>query len=339
MRVQKRQRQYQQSQPKPEAAFTLIAEPPQQIQGGQQHAPAKEGGALRDQQICDGVDPDDVLLDKIGRCCVKTGEDARKIRGGAEKIHKPEPTAHKKQIERKACFGSAARHAAGQLPEHAVHREKGGQHRQQVSGAQIRPQQKKDTGDRFAEERVAKPVCAAQQGIARRKITALRNIADEPQMHRHIAIAALPGVEGTVHCVQHMGVQQKQRHGGHRQQAGPACPAVGVFCGSMQPGAAPQQHPAQPCRSGTRQPGGWQGKSERQGKQGGQRRQQGYPKPAAQRKKNGTVCVRHGPARQQQTDKEKQEQIANGYNHDAPYTPSRSNGGVYSSRALLFSCM
>ena len=107
----------------------------------------------------------------------------------------------------------------------------------------------------------------------------------------------------------------------------------------MQPCAAPQQHPAQHRCSGTRQPGGRQGKAERQGKQGGQHRQQGYPKPAPQRKKDGAVCVRHGTARQQQTDKEKQEQIANGYDHDAPYTPSRSNGGVYSSRALLFSCM
>lgn len=61
-----------------------------------------------------------------------------------------------------------------------------------------------------AQKRVAEPVLAAQQGIHRRQLAGNGNVFDESQVHRHIAIAALPGVITAVYQMQHMGVQQVQ---------------------------------------------------------------------------------------------------------------------------------
>ena len=160
--MQKRQRQRQQGQPWPKAALALIAELPQQVHGGKEHAPAKQRCPLGDEQIDDGVDPLDVLLHKIRRCGVEPGEDARKLFSTAEKIHKAEPAAHKEQVKRKARLGGAVRHPAGQLPEHTVHRQKCGQHRQKIRRAQVRPQHQKHAGDSFAQEWIPETVLAAQ---------------------------------------------------------------------------------------------------------------------------------------------------------------------------------
>ena len=45
----------------------------------------------------------------------------------------------------------------------------------------------------------------AQQGIAGQKFTALRDIFDEPEVHRHIAVAALARVVRAVHRMQNVG--------------------------------------------------------------------------------------------------------------------------------------
>ena len=79
---------------------------------------------------------------------------------------------------------------------------------------------------------------AAQQGIAGQKFTALRDIFDEPEVHRHIAVAALARVVRAVHQMQNVGVQQVQRDEHYRQQARPDGPAVGVLRHAVQPRAA-----------------------------------------------------------------------------------------------------
>ena len=87
---------------------------------------------------------------------------------------------------------------------------------------------------------------------------------------------------------------------------------------------------------GSRKPDGPRREAAHQREPGGQRRQQRNTKPAPQRYRHGRGAVRHGPLCQQQPGGQKQRQIRDTDKH---HTPSRSKGGVYSSRALLFSCM
>ena len=204
------QGQNQQGEIPPKPGFLLHTEPPDQIQCGKQHTPAKQGGPLWNQQIHDGGDPDDVFGSVVGGGGVKPGKDAGKRLGAAKEIHKPEPAAHKEQPKSQASFARAAQHLPRQLPHHAVHADECGQHGQQVSGAGVCPQHQKNAGNGLAQKWVAEPVLAAQQGIHRRQLAGNGNVFDESQVHRHIAIAALPGVITAVYQMQHMGVQQVQ---------------------------------------------------------------------------------------------------------------------------------
>lgn len=310
--VQQRQGQHQRGQPRPEAALALIAEPPQKIDGGQQHAPAEQRRPLGDKQIHNRIDPLDVFLHKIRRRCVKPRENARKAVGRAEKVRKPKPAAHKKQVKRQARLADAVGHAPRQLPEHAVHRQKRGQHRQQIRRAQVGPQHHKNAGDRLAQKRIAEPVRAAQQGIAGQKFTALRDIFDEPEVHRHIAVAALARVVRAVHQMQNVGVQQIQRDEHYRQQAGPQGPAVGVLRYAAQPRAAVQKRCPDARRGRCRQRDGGQCKAQYHRKQCRQHGQQRHAEPAAQRHDHRRRPVRHRPPGRQQTDGEKQGKIENG---------------------------
>ena len=63
-------------------------------------------------------------------------------------------------------------------------------------------------GHGLAQKRVAEPVRPGQQGIPGWELAALGNVLDEPQVHRHVAVAALTGVQRAGYLVQHMGVQQ-----------------------------------------------------------------------------------------------------------------------------------
>ena len=87
----------------------------------------------------------------------------------------------------------------------------------------------------------------AQQGIAGQKFTALRDVFDEAEVHRHVTVAALPRVVRAVHHVQHMGVQKIKRHGGDGQHTRPERPAVGVLRHAAQPRAVVQKRPADRC--------------------------------------------------------------------------------------------
>ena len=175
-----------------------------------------------------------------------------------------------------------------------------------------------------------------QQGIPGWELAALGNVLDEPQVHRHVAVAALTGVQRAVYLVQHMGVQQVQRHGQHRQQAEPHRAAVGVPSKTDMSAPGKNQYRAKQGGPGSRKPDGPQREAAHQREPGGQRRQQRNTKPAPQRDRHGRGAVRHGPPCQQQPGGQKQRQIRDTDKH---HTPSRSKGGVYSSRALLFSCM
>ena len=69
---------------------------------------------------------------------------------------------------------------------------------------------------------------AAQQGIHRRQLAGNGNVFDESQVHRHIAIAALPGVITAVYQMQHMGVQQVQGNNSQGQHTGPQSGGVRI---------------------------------------------------------------------------------------------------------------
>ena len=155
-------------------------------------------------------------------------------------------------------------------------------------------------------------------------------------MHWHIAVAALPGVVRAVHKVQHVGVKQRQCQRRHRQYAGPDRPAVRILAQTAQPRATAQQKSTDGPSDSRCQKDGGQGKAQRERKHRGQDCQQGNAKPAPQREQHSPLRVRYGPLRQQKPHRQKEQQIRKRQKH---HTPSKSNGGVYSSRALLFSCI
>ena len=121
-------------------------------------------------------------------------------------------------------------------------------------------------------------------------------------MHRHIAVAALPGVVRAVYHVQYMGVQQVQCDERDRQDAGPQCAAIGIFCHAAQPHTPAQQHAAQNACGCSRQQNGGQREAQRQRKHCRQHRQQRHAEPAAQRQNNGSAPIRHRPAGQEQAN-------------------------------------
>ena len=159
VRLQQRQRQHQHGQPYPKAPLTFKCEPPQQVQRRKQHAPPEQRRPLRDEQVHNGVDPHDVLRCVVGGHRVKPGKDAFKGFGIFQKIDESESAAHKKQVKRQACLACAAQHPPRQLPEHAVHADTCGHHRQQVRGPPPGPEHPEYAGHGLAQKRVAEPMC------------------------------------------------------------------------------------------------------------------------------------------------------------------------------------
>ena len=253
-----------------------------------------------------------------------------------QKIDKTKSAAQKKQIEGKACLGHAAQDPAGQLPEHAEYRKHGRNHGQHVGGAAVRPQNTENAGDCFAQKGIPEPMVAAQQGIDRRELSALRNVFNKAQMHGQVAVAALPGVQCAVHRVQDVGVQQIEGHNQERRQAKPHGAVVGIVRPVVKCPAAIQckETYAQRQKGCTRRSQAAEAeRKSKQGREGGQHRQ---AVTAAQRQQKHRGRIRKNASCSQYPGGQKQQQIRNADDH---HTPSRSKGGVYSSRALLFSCM
>ena len=339
MGVHQRQGKHQRGQRQPEPRRFLHAEPPQKIQSGEQYAPPEQRCPLGNQQIHNGIDPQDVPAGVIGGRGIKPGKNSGKIRCAAQKINKPQPTAHKEEPESQTGLSRTVQKPAGQLPCHAVNAEERGQHGQQISGFQPGPQHHKHAGNRLAQKRVPKPVPAAQQGIVRREFSRHRNVFDESQMHRHIAVAALPGVIGAVHQMEHMGVKQRQRQKAHRNQAGPHGRAVWVGFKAA-PGTGAHQPNPQCGDQNSRQENRRRAKSQDNRQRRRNQGQQGNAEPASQRDQHRGALLRQGAPCRRQPDGQKQRQITHTHNScHGIQIPSRSKGGVYSSRALLFSCI
>ena len=239
--VQQRQGQHQQRQRQPQTALRLKAEPPYQVQCGQQNAPAEQGGPLGNEQVHHRIDPQHVVGHIVGGCGVKPCEDGGEFLPAAQKPHKAEPAAHQKQPERQTRLGGAVQHPPRQLPHHAVHRRKGRQHGQQVGGAQVGPHQQKHRGNALAQKRIPEPVFAAQKGIIGREFSCHRDVFDETQMHCHIAVAALAGAVGPAHLMQHMGGKQVTGHGKKRQHTAQHRPPVRSGAGQTAPQPPAQQ--------------------------------------------------------------------------------------------------
>src|SRR5699024_8221506 len=106
-----------------------------------------------------------------------------KIIPASQKIYKSETAAYKKQIKGQTGFLCVAQNPAGQLPDHSENGNDGRNDRQQICGAKIGTQHAKDAGYGFAEKRIPEAVFATQKGIGWRKLSALRDVLNEPQVH------------------------------------------------------------------------------------------------------------------------------------------------------------
>ena len=350
--LQQRQRQYQQGQRQPQPDFFLHHKPPQQIQPPEQHAPAEQGGALGDQQVHNGIDPDDIFCGVVGGGGVVAGKNGGKAFRTVEKIEKAESAAQKKEPESQAGLAGSPQHPSCQMPGHAVDRRKGRQFRQQIGGAQICPQQKKYAGHALAQIRVIQRLLSGQQRLNRRENPVDRNAFDVGQVHGQIPVAALSGVQSIAARAKNMGVQQhtgyghqRQHTAGKRYQLPPVCRRSGSFCGRNPPARQKQQCHNQQRRDNPGTDHSDKGKAADQRKQGRKPCQQRHSRRTAKRQIQRPALAGPHPPHRQNTGSQKQAQIQN-RNHKSHVgssgcgqTPSRSKGGVYSSRALLFSCM
>ena len=344
VRLDQRQRQHQHGQRPPQPRFALHGEPPQKIQRGEQHAPAQQRRALRRQQVDDRVDPQNVLFGIVGRRRIVAGEDRGKILRAAKKIEKAEPAAHKKQPERKARARRAAQHRPRQLPRHAEHGHQRRDQRQQVGKPQPGPQQQENARDRLAQKRVAHRHIPGQHRLHRREQPAHGDALDVSQVQPQIAVAALPGVVSSVHFVQDVRVQKPERQRQHRQDAGGRGGRIPVKARPHphKPRGKPQNERQRQRRRPARQrrPGR---KAQRQRRQRGQRGQKADAERAPQRHGHRGRRAGQRAAGRQPPGNQKYGQIQKaprgGCGGRVHHSPSPSNGGVYSSRALLFSCM
>ena len=70
---------------------------------------------------------------------------------------------------------------------------------------------------------------APQKRIGGRKFTALGDVFDKAEVHGQVAVAALPGVQRTIHIVQDMRMEQIECDQHHGKQTGPHGTAIFVF--------------------------------------------------------------------------------------------------------------
>ena len=195
----------------------------EQVEAGQQDAPAKQRGALGDEQVGDGVDPAHVGVDVVGGGLVEGGEDAGEHAGvGARTVQEvPKADAAAEEEQHKGQTGAlfAAQEAVHQhkIPgEHGVER---GEHGQAIGPLKMSTQQKIGGGDAVAQKGVAH-FDARLYGIFRRKGARARQGGDEGEVHAHVAKAALSGVIGAVLRAQHVSAEQRsaqQQSGQHAE--------------------------------------------------------------------------------------------------------------------------
>ena len=218
--MHQRQRPRQQSQGDKIAFFLLQRPPIEQIQAGKQQRPAEQSGPLGNQQIGHRVDPADVFLHIVGGGLVKGGEDAGEVGPvptPRKKVQKSEPAASKKQPIGHRRPALAFQPAVKQQVSPQQHTGHGPDHGQHVGPAQSQPQLAVAGGDAVAEEGIAQGG-VGEQGIEGRELLLPRQAGDEGQVHGHISIGALAGVQAAVRRrKQSVGVEQiaKKQPQGH----------------------------------------------------------------------------------------------------------------------------
>ena len=123
-------------------------------------------------------------------------------------------------------------------PETQAELDEGRQHGDHISPSEGSMEKIKTGRDAVAQKRIGDPR-VGQDAVIRGKGLLPGQRRDESQMHLHIAVGALPGVERTVHSAESMGDEKKDPQSEKRRQQPYERPVfLGEACSGLLPGRA-----------------------------------------------------------------------------------------------------